>query len=203
LNDMSSELSEHETPSDAARNVAIHALLAGAHCTQARTALLLKTSRRSVGRAATTDVRTALRDDRIVAQVQQLLADSADHGSTAKEREDAETWLTRGRHDDHQVEPVPRRRGRPPKAVTMKAASRAKNGRRHMENGNSWSPTSLEVLQRQQQRILHRTALLEYVLTAEQRNGARLALGDALTELLTDISEAARAIGTILHPVHR
>jgi hypothetical protein len=63
---------------------------------------------------------------------------------------------------------------------------------------NGWSPTTIEVLQRQQQRILHRTTLLEYVLTAEQRNGARLTLGDALTELVTDISEAARTIGTIL-----
>ena len=50
---------------------------------------------------------------------------------------------------------------------------------------------------------MHRTALLEYVLTAEQRNGARLTLGDALTELLTDVSEAARTIGTILRPVPR
>jgi hypothetical protein len=41
------------------------------------------------------------------------------------------------------------------------------------------------------------------VLTAEQRNGARLTLGDALTELLTDISEAARTIGTILQPARR
>jgi hypothetical protein len=84
----------------------------------------------------------------------------------------------------------------------MKATSRSKNERRHTKK-NGWSPTTIEALQRQQQRLLHRTQLLEYVLTAEQRNGARLTLGDALTELLTDISEAARAIGTILHPVHR
>jgi hypothetical protein len=50
---------------------------------------------------------------------------------------------------------------------------------------------------------VHRTALLEYVLTAEQRNRARLTLGDALTELLTDVSEAARTISTILRPVPR
>jgi hypothetical protein len=40
-------------------------------------------------------------------------------------------------------------------------------------------------------------------LTAEQRNGARLTLGDALNELLSDISEAARTIGTILRPARR
>jgi hypothetical protein len=45
--------------------------------------------------------------------------------------------------------------------------------------------------------------VLAYVLTAEQRNGASLTVGDALTELVTDISEAARTIGTILQPARR
>jgi hypothetical protein len=66
------------------------------------------------------------------------------------------------------------------------------------------SPASLDhvdALRRQQQRILHRTELLNYVLTVEKRSGAPLTMGDALAELLADIAEAARTIGTILHPV--
>jgi hypothetical protein len=54
---------------------------------------------------------------------------------------------------------------------------------------------------RQQQPILHRTQVIGYVLLAEQRNGATPTLGDALVELLQDISEAARAIGAIVQPV--
>jgi hypothetical protein len=46
--------------------------------------------------------------------------------------------------------------------------------------------------------FLHRTALLEYVLAAENRTGAPLTMGDALAEFLADISEAARTIGTLL-----
>jgi hypothetical protein len=83
----------------------------------------------------------------------------------------------------------------------MKPESRPKKWTPHADA--EWSSTTIEALERQQQRIVHRTALVEYVLTAEQRNGARLTLGDALTELLTDVSEAARTIGTILRPVPR
>jgi hypothetical protein len=36
------------------------------------------------------------------------------------------------------------------------------------------------------------------VLAAEQRGGAPLTMGDALAELLADITEAARTIGTLL-----
>jgi hypothetical protein len=52
-------------------------------------------------------------------------------------------------------------------------------------------------LTRQQQRILHRSALIDYVIVAETRGGQALTLGDALGELLTDITEAA-TVGTIL-----
>ena len=56
----------------------------------------------------------------------------------------------------------------------------------------------VDALRRQQQRILHRSALIDYVLAAEKRGGETLTMGDALAELLADITEAARTIGTIL-----
>jgi hypothetical protein len=61
----------------------------------------------------------------------------------------------------------------------------------------------LEALERQQQRILHRTQLIDYVLAAEQRNGGTLTLGVALAELLQDITDAARAIGAIVQQATR
>jgi len=56
----------------------------------------------------------------------------------------------------------------------------------------------LDALQRQQQRILQRSALIDYVLAAERQRGQTFTLGDALAELLADITEAARTIGTLL-----
>jgi hypothetical protein len=56
-------------------------------------------------------------------------------------------------------------------------------------------------LRRQQQRILHHSTLVDYVLTAEIRSGGPLTMGDALAELLGDITEAARTIGAILQQV--
>ena len=40
--------------------------------------------------------------------------------------------------------------------------------------------------------------LIDYVLAAERRGGEPLTMGDALAELLADITEAARTIGTLL-----
>jgi hypothetical protein len=59
----------------------------------------------------------------------------------------------------------------------------------------------VDALRRQQQRILHRGTLIDYVLTAEQRNGGALTMGDALAELLADITEAARTNGMLLPTV--
>jgi hypothetical protein len=42
---------------------------------------------------------------------------------------------------------------------------------------------------------------LDYVLAAESRGGGPLTMGDALAELLADITEAARTIGTLLPQV--
>jgi hypothetical protein len=44
--------------------------------------------------------------------------------------------------------------------------------------------------------ILHRSALIDYVIAAETRSGQPLALGDALAELLADITDAARHGGS-------
>lgn len=49
--------------------------------------------------------------------------------------------------------------------------------------------------------ILHRSALIDYVIAAETRGGQGLTPGDALAELLADIAEAARTIGTNLQQV--
>ena len=52
----------------------------------------------------------------------------------------------------------------------------------------------VEELTRQQQRILHRPVLIDYVLAG----GQALTMGEALADLLADIIDAARAIGTML-----
>jgi hypothetical protein len=59
----------------------------------------------------------------------------------------------------------------------------------------------VDALRRQQQRILHRSTLIDYVLTAETREVGPLTMGDAPAELLADITEAARTIGTLLPTV--
>src|SRR5262245_2262641 len=139
------------------RDLAARALLAGADCTQERIAALLDTSRRTVGRTADADYAAALQNATVVAEARTLLADSASRGSTVEEREAAEAWLTRVVRDEHQVEHVQHRRRRRRKVAAMKPAGRPKNGRRHSESDAAWSPTTLEALERQQQRILHRT----------------------------------------------
>ena len=46
----------------------------------------------------------------------------------------------------------------------------------------------VEALRRQQQRILHRSALINYVLAADKRSGDPLTMADVLAELLADIT---------------
>jgi hypothetical protein len=92
-----------------------------------------------------------------------------------------------------------------------RAPRRARRPSRHgaRRNGSATATTAsaehapppfpqVEALRRQQQRILHRSALIDYVLAAEKRSGAQLRMGDALAELLADITEAARTIGSLL-----
>ena len=56
----------------------------------------------------------------------------------------------------------------------------------------------VDALTRQQQRILHRSALIDCVLVAEKQGGQTLTMGDAVAEFLADVIEAACTIGTIL-----
>jgi hypothetical protein len=56
----------------------------------------------------------------------------------------------------------------------------------------------VDALWRKRQRILHRSALIDSVLAAEKRGGEPLTMGDALAELLADITEGARTIGTLI-----
>jgi hypothetical protein len=199
--DMIDHVTSDPTPVSApGRDLAARALLAAA-CTQQRVSTLLETSRRSVGRDVDNDLRSIRQDAGVVAEARAVLAESARRGSTVEEREAAERWLAQARPTHQAVEtttrrPPPRRSmPRGPKAAST-PAGRSPNGR---------SPTTprlpIEALERQRQRILHRTQLIEYVLTAEQRNGGMLTLGDALAELLQDITDAARAIGALVQPL--
>ena len=133
------------------------------------------------------------------------LKDTASRGSTAEEREAAVRWFEVAAIDEHQgarAQAVRRRPG--PRPGTVRRPSR--NGGAH-RNGSATSTAAppappplpqVEALRRQQQRILHRSTLIDYVLTAETRGGGPLTMGAALTELLADITEAARTIGTLL-----
>ena len=184
-----------------------------------RVAELLHTSRRSIGRMVEADVTAALVDVDVVDQARTYVADTAIRGSTAEEREAAAAWLVHAVRDEQHVarfhQRTPSRRptasaratttvkrnnaGSPMKrpAVTPVTRSATRPG----PPPEMFAPDSVDALTRQQQRIVHRSALLAYVITAENRSGHALTLGDALLELLADITEAARMIGTILQQV--
>ena len=65
-------------------------------------------------------------------------------------------------------------------------------------NGPAPAVRFVDALRREQQRVLHHCTILDYVLAAEKRGGAPLPLGDALAEILNDISAAAHTIGLLL-----
>jgi hypothetical protein len=151
------------------------------------------------------------------------LAETASRGSTAEERDAAVAWLEEAARSEHQIALKPPA-ATPPSAVRWTRRGRARRPRRTgAPRDGSATPTAvspdrpapasltqpelmrepermipLDALQRQQQRILHRSALIDYVLAAEQQRGQTFTLGDALAELLADITEAARTIGTLL-----
>ena len=148
----------------------------------------------------------------VVEQARTRLADSANRGSTAEEREAAAAWLVHAVRDEQQVEPFHQRTsdvapasGRHPNRKSTAASCEAAGSDTATHDAAQPGPPpaafareQLDALTRQQQRIVHRSALLAYVIAAETRSGHALTLGDALAELLADITEAARTIGTIL-----
>ena len=195
-------------PVATSRDLATRALQAGANCSQQRVSRLLGVSRRTLSRTVDPDFVAALHDPAVVEQARICLADSASRGSAPEEREAAEAWLVHAVRDEQHVErfrrrtpsrrPVVKRNGaggavkRP--AVTPATPDAARPG----PPPAAFACEQLDALTRQQQRIVHRSALLAYVIAAENRSGQALTLGDAIGELLADISEAARTIGTIL-----
>jgi hypothetical protein len=80
------------TPAVDGRELAARAFVAAA-CTQARIATLLGVSRRTVGRSAELDVAAALGKADTLTQARACLAESAERGSTAQERDAALEWL--------------------------------------------------------------------------------------------------------------
>lgn len=183
------------------RDLAARALLGGAECSAKRVSELLGVSRRTLGRMVEADLTAALQDAQTLAAARTYLEASTSRGIAVAERDAAAAWLAQALRDEQPLESAARRRTsvRATKKPTPKAVKRPTNGT---------SPAAaavplpqLEALERQRQRILHRTTLLDYVLAAEQRNGAGLTLGDALAELVRDITDAARQVGTILQQI--
>jgi hypothetical protein len=155
--------------------------------------------RRSGGPRADDGVETGARP------VEPLRATS--RGSTAEERDAAVAWLEEAARSEHQIAVKPPA-ATPPDAVkrTRRVRARRPHHTSAPRNGPA-TPTPItppaplpqvEALQRQQQRILRRSALIDYVLAAERQRGQTLTLGEALAELVANISEAARTIGTLL-----
>jgi len=74
-----------------------------------------------------------------------------------------------------------------------------RNARRPRRGWRTRCETNLRALERQQQRILNHAKVIDF---ADGRTAERdaLTLGDALAELVRDISVTAQAIGTLLQP---
>ena len=199
------------------RALAARALLAGPDGSQQRVSDLLGVSRRTIGRIADAECSTGLRDPQVLEEARTCLAETASRGSTPEEREAAVAGLEDAARDERQVARVQASRrpaARRPRPVrrhggSTSEASTTKNrpetvGAHGSGSATPTAPpapaplTQVDALRRQQQRILHRSALIAYVLATEKRGGQPLTLGDALTDLLADITEAAGTIGTIL-----
>jgi hypothetical protein len=186
---------------DHGRELAARALLAGPAGSQQQVSDLLGVSRRTVGRLADVDRTTAVRDPQVLEAARTCLAETASRGSTAEERAAAVAWLQEAARDERQIVRV--------QASRQPAARRPGAGRRLTRTcakpTGAASPTAaphvpplspqVEALRRQQQRILHRTALIAYVLTAEQRNGGPLTMRKQCT---VDTAHGARRGGQSL-----
>lgn len=150
------------------------------------------------GRLADIDLTTALCDPQGPEGARTCLAETASRRSTAEEREAAVAWLEEAARSEHQIALKPSA-AKPPVApqrvrdtdVRSPGFSRVRLAHaawKLMREPDRMIP--LDALQRQQQRILHRRALIDYVLAAERQRGQTLTLGDALADLLADITEA-------------
>jgi hypothetical protein len=197
----------------AGRALAVHAFLQGATCRPRRASALLGTHARTVGRDRT---RPLLMAPPNLERAQALIAASADRGSTAEERAAAAAWLTEAARGEHQGEMQPAAKAPVSASVDRKAPVHARRPTRPKVLSSNGGPRNgsaattavvpdppgpllpVDALRRQQQRILHRATIIHYVLTGERQGGDSLTMGDALAELLADIAEAARTIGTLL-----
>jgi hypothetical protein len=206
--------------------LAVRALLGGL-CSQQRVSDLFGVSRRTIGRLAEAEDSTAMRDPQRLECARTCLEETAGRGSTIEERDSAAAWLAVTARDAHQGAVTASRHVQQPDRPLLKpdrpktaaprpvSPSRGRKARVHVRRpprtGAHRAAAStavipdppapripVDALRRQQQRILHHSTIVNYILMAETRSGAPLTMGDALAELLGDISEAARTIGTIL-----
>ena len=185
------------------RELAVRALLAGPGVSQQRVSDLLGVSRRTIGRMAEADLSTAVRDPQVLEGARTCLAETASRGITVEERAAAGAWLEAAARDGHPVARAPA--ARRPAGPRSKAVPRpSRTGTPRTGSVTATAPPApppllqVDALRRQQQRILHRSELGEYVLATATRGGEPLTMGEALADLLGDITDAARTIGTIL-----
>jgi hypothetical protein len=164
------------------RGLAARALQRGAGCTQQRASALLGVSRRQIGRETDAAPVTV---PSVVQGARTWLAETVGRGSTAEERDAATAWLQAASRDEHQSAQVPASRR---SAAHRHGAVRRPSGNGAHRHGSATATAphppppliQIDALRRQQQRILHRSALIDYVLTAETRGGGPLTMGDAL-----------------------
>ena len=196
-----------EPPAVDGRELAARALLAGAGCTQEGVAVLLNTSRRSMGRLLAADVTAAIHDVDARTTARTCL-EGAD--STTEERDAAEAWLLQAERDERPAERVrpetEHARTRPasghaPGAGSSSAKPPAKQPAAKPQSCAGAPPRAslaqLEALTREQQRIERRSLILPCALTPLDP----VPLREALADLVTEIAESARVIGMLLRPV--
>jgi hypothetical protein len=167
------------------RALAVHALLHGARCGEGHVDALLGVSRRTVGRDRAAPVPTAPRSSR------------------SRRRASPPVRIAGARRRNARQPRRGCRRGRvrPPRLAGARRRWRWRCPPSQAPTQARLTLDQLDALTRQQQRITHRSALVHYVLAAEKQDGQTLTLGDALAELLEDITDAAHTIATILQQV--
>lgn len=144
------------------------------------------------------DFAAARQDPQLLADVRTCLAETASRWSTIDEREVAIRWLEEAETDD---EPAPRaqtsrrRRYRVHRLTRRRAPQPA--ARVPTRPPAPASLVAVDALRRQQQRIRHRSRLIAHACSPPSNGTTTLTMGDSVTELLADITEAAGRIETI------